>query len=272
MATPVATSSSSNNPNGPSSSPYRNEVDALKQRQASLEQEASRLKAETQHLEGLRTREQEIARELAEIAQKIGARPARRALPMLDNVKVASPCNASWDEMLGDDRVRFCVSCEKNVYNLSAMPRAEAEELLADRLGGELCVRFYQRADGTILTQDCPVGVKKKQRKKLALAVAGAGAMALAASSMLSAARSKCGIGVTQGEMVYEPRETNVRPQPTEIPTMGEPSIPNDERGEWKTGDRAVEPPPTPHVMGSVAPQPPEPTPPVHLKMGRRAK
>jgi hypothetical protein len=80
--------------------------------------------------------------------------------------------------------VRFCLGCEKNVYNLSSLPREDAEALLQARLGNDLCVRFYQRADGTILTQDCPVGVQKKQRKKLVLAVAGAGAMAAAAASM----------------------------------------------------------------------------------------
>ena len=26
---------------------------------------------------------------------------------------------------------------------------------------GRLCVRFYRRADGTVLTQDCPVGLRR---------------------------------------------------------------------------------------------------------------
>ena len=144
------------------------------------------LKEQTSHLDVLRAREQDLERELAAVAQRLGASAGKQSLPTLDQVRVASPCNASWDEMLGDERVRFCVSCEKNVYNLSAMPREDAERLLQERIGKELCVRFYQRADGTILTEDCPVGVKKKRRKKLALAVAGAGAMAFAATSMLS--------------------------------------------------------------------------------------
>ena len=45
----------------------------------------------------------------------------------LRNVKVASPCPADWDRMIGDERVRFCGQCELNVYNLSAMSEAPAE-------------------------------------------------------------------------------------------------------------------------------------------------
>jgi hypothetical protein len=60
--------------------------------------------------------------------------------------------------MFGSDRVRFCGQCSLNVYNLSAMTRDEAESLIA-RTEGRLCVRFYRRVDGSILTQDCPVGL-----------------------------------------------------------------------------------------------------------------
>ena len=39
-------------------------------------------------------------------------------LPILANFQVASPCDASWEEMAGDDEKRFCGKCEKHVYNL----------------------------------------------------------------------------------------------------------------------------------------------------------
>ena len=82
----------------------------------------------------------------------------------LGNVRVASPCPANWNEMIGDGRKRYCGACKLNVYNLSGMTRADAEDLLRSS-EGRLCVRFYRRADGTILTQDCPVGwAKVKQR------------------------------------------------------------------------------------------------------------
>jgi hypothetical protein len=61
--------------------------------------------------------------------------------------------------MIGSDRVRFCGQCSLNVYNLSAMTRDQAESLIAGN-EGRLCVRFYRRRDGSIITQDCPVGLR----------------------------------------------------------------------------------------------------------------
>ena len=168
--------------------PYRTDLDALRETKEALEKELSATKQ----------REAALAGELRQVEERI---KTRTRLPMLENVRVASPCNASWDEMLGDDRVRFCTSCEKNVFNLSAMPRVDAERLLAERMNGELCVRFYQRADGTVMTQDCPVGVTKKRRKLAVLAAAGAGAMALAATSMFTRTMGKPALGATMGEM-----------------------------------------------------------------------
>ncbi|MBK9619577.1 MAG: hypothetical protein IPO31_10410 [Candidatus Obscuribacter sp.] len=49
----------------------------------------------------------------------------------LDNVMIAAPCNIGWDNMVGDDRVRLCAGCDKNVYNTSRMTKAEIKELLA---------------------------------------------------------------------------------------------------------------------------------------------
>src|SRR6185436_5457223 len=89
----------------------------------------------------------------------------------LDHVRVAAPCKADWDQMIGTDRVRFCGQCSLNVYNLSAMTRDEAESLIA-RNEGRLCVRFYRRGDGSIITQDCPVGLRAIQRRVSYLAKA----------------------------------------------------------------------------------------------------
>ncbi|MET0753031.1 MAG: hypothetical protein ABWZ66_06645 [Pyrinomonadaceae bacterium] len=77
----------------------------------------------------------------------------------LDNIHIASPCKADWNEMMGNERRRFCAKCKLNVYNLSGMTRAEAENLLINS-EGRVCVRFYRRTDGSIITQDCPVGWK----------------------------------------------------------------------------------------------------------------
>jgi len=82
---------------------------------------------------------------------------------ILDDVRVASPCSASWEEMTGTDRVRFCQHCQKSVYNLSAMSRDEAAAFVRQR-ESRTCIQFYRRADGTMLTDDCPLGLRILRR------------------------------------------------------------------------------------------------------------
>jgi hypothetical protein len=84
---------------------------------------------------------------------------------------VKTPCQASWADMTGDDRARFCGLCKLNVYNLSALTEAQARELI-ERREGKVCVRFYERPDGTVMTQPCPVRFRKI-RRRLALGLAG---------------------------------------------------------------------------------------------------
>jgi hypothetical protein len=93
----------------------------------------------------------------------------------LDVIQVAAPCSALWDEMEGDGLARHCTACHKNVYNISGMSREDAESLIQEK-EGRLCVRFFQRADGTILTQDCPIGLSAIRRRlfKIAASIAAA--------------------------------------------------------------------------------------------------
>ncbi len=60
----------------------------------------------------------------------------------LNSIKVASPCSADWEAMIGNDRKRFCGQCKLNVYNLSGMARKEAEGLLMNS-EGRVCARFF---------------------------------------------------------------------------------------------------------------------------------
>jgi len=95
---------------------------------------------------------------------------------MLDQFKIASPCSADWEQMEGNDRVRFCAECQKNVFNLSAMTRRDAEAQLK-QTNGNLCARLYRRADGKVLTEDCPVGLRLKitrAQRRVRWAIAGA--------------------------------------------------------------------------------------------------
>ena len=91
----------------------------------------------------------------------------------LDNVRVAAPCSADWDSMFGTERVRLCEQCHLNVYNLSEMSRVEADRLI-NQAEGRLCVRFYRRRDGSIITQNCPVGLRAIKRRLSRVATAGA--------------------------------------------------------------------------------------------------
>ncbi len=128
---------------------YRNDLEALAARHDALAAEVA-----------TKTKELDSARQLLDDAKQ------RAKLPVLPNLRVASPCSADWNQMTGDERVRHCGSCNKNVYNLSSMTRDEAEALIVAK-EGRLCVRYFQRKDGTILLKDCEVGVSKARKRKL---------------------------------------------------------------------------------------------------------
>lgn len=94
---------------------------------------------------------------------------------ILDRVSIAAPCQADWENMVGDDRERFCNQCTLNVYNISSMTKVEAEEFLSLRTQGRVCVQFYKRKDGTIITDNCPRGlraIRDRGRKMLKHAAA----------------------------------------------------------------------------------------------------
>lgn len=117
---------------------------------------------------------------------------------ILGNVRVAAPCKASWERMEGDDRVRHCEACKHRVYNLSELTRPEAEALVAGS-EGRLCVRFYRRPDGTMLTQNCPVGIMAV-RKRMATTLACAG--------VLFVSLYACAANLARGRTTALPPET----------------------------------------------------------------
>jgi len=99
--------------------------------------------------------------------------------------------------MFGNERKRFCGDCKLNVYNLSGMTRKEAESLL-EQSEGRLCVRYYRRADGTILTKDCPVGWARVKRRASLIATAALSMIVtfIAGLSALAMLSRKVDIGV----------------------------------------------------------------------------
>ena len=82
----------------------------------------------------------------------------------INKMRVASPCSVGWESMTGDERVRRCDSCELNIYNIAEMTKPEVENLVKTH-EGRLCIRLYKRADGTVLTKDCPVGFRAYQKR-----------------------------------------------------------------------------------------------------------
>jgi hypothetical protein len=93
-------------------------------------------------------------------------------------VTVASPCSKSWEQMQGTDQKRFCAGCQQHVYDLSAMRFDEARAVL--ERAEPTCVRFFRRADGTVMTADCPVGRARARRKLKRLASVAAAALVAA--------------------------------------------------------------------------------------------
>ncbi len=118
----------------------------------------------------------------------------------LQQLKIASPCSAQWEGMQGDDKVRHCQDCKLNVYNLSGMQKSEAEDLIHNA-EGRVCVRMLRRADGTVLVQDCPVGVKALRLK-----------LAKVAGLVLTALLFACGRKTEQAPPAKTQQIENPRP------------------------------------------------------------
>jgi hypothetical protein len=144
----------------------------------------------------------------------------------LNNLKVASPCSQDWDAMIGNERKRFCGDCKLNVYNLSGMTRTEAENLLINS-EGRLCVRFYQRADGTVLTKDCPVGWQalKKRVSKTAAAFVSLFFGLLSGLGLMSLASQPKEEQRLMGAIAYQP--TPVPKQTPGVEVMGDVTMGN---------------------------------------------
>jgi len=83
---------------------------------------------------------------------------------LLDRIRIASPCQVSWESMTGSERARFCSQCELHVYDISRLNHKEAVALITNTQG-RICGRIHRRADGTVLTRDCPVGLRAIRRR-----------------------------------------------------------------------------------------------------------
>jgi len=98
---------------------------------------------------------------------------------------IPAPCDADWDSMIGNDQVRFCEHCKLHVTNLSSLTRQDAIRLVA-RSQGRLCVRFVQRPNGRVLTNQVPEKLHHVARR-----VSRIGAGAFTATLSLSSAAAQ---------------------------------------------------------------------------------
>ena len=209
---------------------YRDDLQATRMRRDVLARELHQVRSRMDVL----TRDAEVLeRELAQAAQNLDQARARVELPLLQRVRVASPCKERWDDMVGDEHVRFCGRCEKNVYDLSSLSASQADALLRER-GESMCVRFFRRSDGTILTSDCPVGARKRFWRRAATAAVASGLAA--AGITMAAATTTC-----------DTREMG------KVAVMGEPAI--EVMGQEVAGGLEIAPEPE-AVMGKPMPVP----------------
>jgi len=164
----------------------------------------------------------------------------------LDNVRVAKPCPADWNAMFGNDRKRFCGECKLNVYNLSDMSRGEAENFLLEA-EGRVCIRYYRREDGTVLTKDCPVGLAAlKKRVSRAMTAVFSVFTGLIGGLLGFQLFREATIYPVAGTMTIEaPQVKPVQIEPRTVQgtpvLMGE--VVEDVRGRYTVGEKAPPPP-----------------------------
>ncbi|HEX8458875.1 MAG TPA: hypothetical protein VF656_16395 [Pyrinomonadaceae bacterium] len=174
----------------------------------------------------------------------------------LSHVRVAAPCSADWERMRGNERVRFCDECSMNVYNLSNMTRKDAEALILNT-EGRLCVRYYHRKDGSILTANCPVGLRALKRRVSGFSRAAVSSVLSFFAGMavlvglervqnsLEAATeasfdliSPVPLPVSEPQEETLPPDTSVRMGDIALETTGQAVL--EPRGEWIAGKVAV--------------------------------
>ncbi len=157
--------------------PYRDKRDALIARRRALARELA-------EAERSAARRQRVARELEAVDEELRGRGA----PLIDTITTSTPCRARWEDMRGDDVVRRCPRCDREVHDLTRMTRDETEALFT-RAAATPYVRLRRRPDGRIVTADCPADPPSAAARAARVVAAGVlfGASATAASAIASA-------------------------------------------------------------------------------------
>jgi hypothetical protein len=126
----------------------------------------------------------------------------------VNRLRIASPCSVDWETMSGDERMRHCQLCRLNVYNISEMTEPEVRALFTES-EGRVCARLYKRADGTVITKDCPVGFRAYQKRAARAAGAALAAILGLFSVSFGQQESEKSIDASKANIVRTSRAVN---------------------------------------------------------------
>lgn len=119
-----------------------------------------------QLVEKTRQKEHERRKELESSEQLKAVEPPPEPL---DKYRYASLCPSKWEDLSGTDCYRLCRQCHLFVYDFQKLDLTAAQRLVFQR-EGLTNPSFYKREDGRFLTQDCPVGMQRRQKRIMAIA------------------------------------------------------------------------------------------------------
>ncbi|SRR6266567_2408642 len=128
----------------------------------------------------------------------------------VNNLRIASPCAVGWEGMSGDDRLRFRSLCNLHVYNISEMTSEQIRSLVIST-EDRICARLYRRADGTVITRACPIGLRalRSRVSKVAAPFAAILSMCTGAIAQSSLGKNQSCAHTSQLEIKRSASKTN---------------------------------------------------------------
>ena len=103
---------------------YRDDLEAARLHRDALTRALTDVRDRLGDRAALEARERELAAAVLDANRRVDHARRQVKLPLLQELRVASPCSERWDAMTGDDRMRFCGTCQQHVYDLSEMTSA----------------------------------------------------------------------------------------------------------------------------------------------------
>ncbi len=110
----------------------------------------------------------------------MSTKPARSARGSASQLRIPSPCDAAWESMIGNDRVRFCDHCQLTVHNIDFASPKQIKRLIA-RSKGRLCVNYIE------LAPQKPPPMLYKIGRRTSMIAAGAFSATLSISTAVAA-------------------------------------------------------------------------------------